>query len=172
MILTNEQKIEARNEFITLASTFIDLKENTEEGKKHVQKFLASVGLTGNLPWCAAFICYCLKEIEKKYGPSGVFQSAGVVNIWTKTPHDLKVKVPETGSIVIYQSQANGKLTTTGHAGIVLKHPKPNFFISLEGNTSDGSNINRDGDGVYKKMRPFPSTYKTLVLRGFILPWK
>lgn len=172
LFLADGEKIEARNELLALAVTFLGIKENTEEGKKFIATFLASVGLSGNLPWCAAFVSYCIEQIEKKHGPSGVVQSAGVMDMWNRTPKEFRVQSPEKGAVAIYQSQKNGKLTSTGHAGLVLDYSKTNIFNTIEGNTGSGDGINRDGDGVYKKNRPFPSTYASLVLRGFILPWK
>jgi hypothetical protein len=165
------EKQTARKHLLDIAIKYLGTQENTSEGKVLVEMFLNSVGLKGNLPWCAAFISFCLEEAEKTYGKSGIVQTAGVLNMWEKTPKELRIEKPEAGAIAIYQSQKNDKLLSTGHAGIVFDYPKPNLFITIEGNTTDGKGIDRDGDGVYKKMRPYPSFYKTLVLKGFLLPW-
>jgi hypothetical protein len=43
--------------------------------------------------------------------------------------------------------------------------------LSVEGNTSDGTGINRDGDGVYERMRHIVSGAGVMRHLGFLDPW-
>jgi hypothetical protein len=78
-------------------------------------------------------------------------------------------KVPIAGSIFFMQKGDTG----TGHAGLVVLPGQVNFS-TIEGNTSPSpgsAQADREGDGVYKKVRSLDFKKKPgLWLRGFLNP--
>lgn len=161
-----------RKEFLEESLKYIGISEVGTNAGPEVEKFLQAVRLGKGNPWCAAFVVFCLKEIEKKHKiDSGIYETGHALTMWNRTPENRKLKTPTPGAIVIWQMYKNGKQTTSGHAGIILENPKPNVIVTVEGNTSDSSSVSREGDGVYKKIRSFPSVSKTMVIKGFLLPF-
>lgn len=107
-------------------------------------------------PWCAAFVCWCVREAMKKAGivetdtfkrptTAGAFafepwSLAQDSSTWTKKPHENDI---QTGDIVIF---------TFSHIGIATSSPnKDGFVTTIEGNT-DGSG-SREGGAVLRKRR-------------------
>lgn len=106
----------------------------------------------GPWPWCAAFVCWCVKNAmaDEDYTFTRP-QTAGAWDFekWCKSvdnsallkkPHNGNIKA---GDIVIY---------TFSHIGIAVSDvDKQGIVQTVEGNTnSDGE---REGDGVYRKRR-------------------
>lgn len=56
--------------------------------------------------------------------------------------------------------------TVQGHVGIVIAALQ-NGYLTVEGNTSDSLGIDREGDGVFVKLRPKGGTSKMKQL-GFL----
>lgn len=114
----------------------------------------------GPWPWCAAFVCWCVRQWVKQVGPKDpIFgrwaadawrpQTAGAFDLenWAKD-RKLPVLGPKSeahpGDIVVFDMS---------HCGIVVgDHAANSLFIdTVEGNT--GSQSQRDGDGVWRKKR-------------------
>jgi len=118
-------------------------------------------------PWCMCFIQYCVKETELMTGRrSLLYRSESVLEVWRKSPIALRRGGPSTGLIVLWQWAKTEK----GHAGL-LSHVLPEQFESIEGNTSPGPWIERNGDGVYTKIRRKPWSVGSMNLLGFLDPF-
>ncbi len=105
-------------------------------------------------PWCAAFICWLVREAMKQTGETYTFSrptTAGAWDFenWSKRQDDsTQTKKPtkgdvEAGDIVIF---------TFSHIGLAISSPDENGFVStVEGNTDTAGS--REGGGVYLKKR-------------------
>jgi hypothetical protein len=114
-----------------------------------VEGFLACMGLKKGNPWCAAAQMYFIKKVEKMTGvKSSIYKSAHCMTIWNKSPKELRLKKPEPGALMIWK-QVN---SNSGHIGVVEK-VNTHTVVTLEGNTSSDSSVNRDGDGFHRKLR-------------------
>ena len=137
----------------------------TEEGGnnsgKYVESYLASVGLDAGNPWCAAFVRFRFekaavalgKVLPKSFPDSGYCPdySAWAKNrgFYLPVSSDESRDDVQPGDLALFWF-ANKK--RHAHIGIVTEvHPWGVWTV--EGNTSDDSGVNRDGDGVYKKRR-------------------
>lgn len=107
-------------------------------------------------PWCAAFICWLVREAMKS---TGVKETAGFKRPQTAGAHDFinwsqeqdgttntkmfpKDKDIQPGDIVVFTFSHIGLATSTGSGGLVS---------TIEGNTdAQGS---REGGGVWRKVR-------------------
>lgn len=104
-------------------------------------------------PWCAAFVCWVVREAMKAAGGTYTFQRPTTAGAWafeawsraqdnsthTKKPHDGDIKF---GDIVIF---------TFSHIGIAVEDADGGFVKTVEGNTdAQGS---REGGGVFAKVR-------------------
>jgi len=134
------------------AKGYEGITENSQAGKRHIQKFLKSVGLKGDYAWCAAFVSYCL-SVNNVREPA--MRSASARKFILKTSINANdvlrgTKQIEKGDLVIW-SRGN---TAYGHIEIVKKWDKKQG-ISIGGNTTapKGKGIEYDGDGVYEKTR-------------------
>jgi len=104
-------------------------------------------------PWCAAFICWLVREAMK--GREWTFErpeTAGAWDFenwsrkqdkstWTKKPTDGDI---QAGDIVVF---------TFSHIGLAIGPPDKNGNVpTIEGNTDAAGS--REGGGVFKKLRP------------------
>jgi hypothetical protein len=127
-----------------------------------VQFYQAATNLSpGAWPWCAAFVCYCLRVWLddpdnrawlglKKSTPAGWRPKTALAYgflKWAKARPATATVLPDSaepqpGDIVCYDFS---------HIGIV-KRSFGDKFEAIEGNTNGAGS--RDGDGVYLKVRP------------------
>jgi ribosomal protein S6E (S10) len=108
-------------------------------------------------PWCAAFICWLVREAMKgstdKSGKPYTFQRPQTASAWdfenwsrkqdnstqTKKPHSGDIKA---GDVVIF---------TFSHIGLAVGNADNGYVLTVEGNTdAQGS---REGGGVFLKRR-------------------
>ncbi|MGZ6369959.1 MAG: CHAP domain-containing protein [Bdellovibrionota bacterium] len=138
-----------------------------------VELFLNSIGLAPGLPWCMAFVQFCVAQVDRlasSIDPSAVanrmFRSAGCAMVWNMTSTELRSSTPEMGSVVIWKHATSSE----GHCGIVIGVNGDGSFDTVEGNTSPSPGVNRDGDGVFRKSHSQTPT-GAMELVGFICPW-
>jgi hypothetical protein len=132
-----------------------------------VDRFCLALNDTIAHAWCAAFVAFCVKEIEEKFGvKSQLSLSEHVLTMW-KQSEKYQSKFPQPGSIAIWKMAG----TSSGHCGIVVEvDPKGETFKTIEGNTSDGTGLEREGDGVFLKTRRL-NTVGNFKLMGFLKPF-
>lgn len=125
---------------------------------KRVNEYKAATWLASekSWPWCAAFVCWVVREAAAKAGvkftPTFVRpQTAGAYDFeswslsqdnstWTKKPHGNDI---DAGDIVIF---------TFSHIGFAISKPDKNGNVTtIEGNT-DGQGT-REGGAVLRKIR-------------------
>lgn len=138
---------------------------------------MKACGWQAGWPYCAAFSEAIWRLAYTQAGaPKDVIAkfSKGLCPSVMQSYNALKSQItkdPIPGAIFFLQ---NGK-GATGHAGIFVGHDGANM-ATIEGNTSAGKAISaeadRQGDGIFKKVRSFDFTPKTkgLHLLGFFNP--
>lgn len=134
-----------------------------------VERFQMAVdGKAQGEPWCAAFVQFCIKEVEAAHGPTVVVaRSEHCMTIWNRTSGVHRYKSPKPGYLVIWNYEG----TTNGHIGIVTKVIDELTIETIEGNTGpDSKTVEREGDGVYRKTRSTKTVGK-MKLVGFIAPF-
>ncbi len=110
---------------------------------------------TESWPWCAAFICWLVREALASTGvpQTATFKRPTTAGAWafeswsrnqdnttnTKKPHDGDIK---PGDIVIF---------SFSHIGIAISEPQLGHIETVEGNTDTAGS--REGGGVYRKTR-------------------
>ena len=153
------------------ATKWIGTKETSPNGGKTVEMFQSVIGIAQGESWCFSFVQYCLKEVDKKCGSqTWVPQTEHVMTGWDRSRGAAKLPLPEPGCLVVWQKHdSRGKPTISGHIGIVVSVNKGSI-VTIEGNTSDGVTVNRDGDGVYKRTRTLTPT-GSLIIKGFLRCW-
>lgn len=131
-----------------------------ENRGKYVEIYLRSVGLGPGEPWCAAFVDYRLKEaaLELKVALPADFPRSGYCpdyEDWAKRKGVwLPVSdSPKRGDLCLFYFPKEGRVA---HMGIVVRPYIFGFFRTVEGNTGPRGaigEVNREGDGVYRKLR-------------------
>lgn len=135
--------------------------------------FQRDAGIAPGDPWCMAFVQYCINHVDETVAVfnsdadrSRMAKGAHCLTVWNKTPESLKTSTPVPGSIAVWQHSDQA----SGHTGVVVDIPDNGFFRTIEGNTSPGQGVNRDGDGVFQKDHAI-TAIGSMRLLGFILPW-
>ncbi len=137
---------------LEVASSYVGIHEQGGNNRgPMVEEFQRAVdGTSEGEAWCMSFAQYCIKAAEVSANTdSKVAQSEHCLTVWNNSPSELKSSHPEPGSLVIWRYGSS----TSGHVGIVEKVNSDGTFTTIEGNTSSGSGIDREGDGVYRKQR-------------------
>lgn len=128
-------------------------------------RFLAAVGLKPPQAWCAAFVIWCLEQSAEEQGLTlpGSLPITGwcpSLAAWAKRSGCwIPADNPEggrppaaRGDIACFEFVAKGDIH---HVGIVRGpiDSRDGSIETVEGNTSAGTGVNRNGDGVYLKYR-------------------
>lgn len=137
-----------------------EVPANSNRGKD-VEEFQSATWLTGTgWAWCAAFICWGFRELEKEMKlPFDRPQTAAAWGFeeWAKN-EGLKLFKPKgtikAGDIVMF---------TFSHIGLAIADEKNGSVKTIEGNTDDSGS--REGGGVYIKTRA------TSLIRSHIRPF-
>lgn len=127
-----------------------------------VDEYKAATWLDARMgwPWCAAFVCWCVREAMRQGGikETQTFQRPRTAGAWdlenwslkqddsthTRKPHRNDI---QAGDIVIFKFS---------HVGIATGGPDKNGLVpTIEGNT-DGAG-SREGGAVLRKKRPLTS---------------
>lgn len=148
-----------KDALVKLAKAEIGVEEidGTNKGPK-VNEYKAATNLpaTESWPWCAAFICWLVKEAMLDLGlrETPTFKRPRTAGAWdfenwsraqdkttsTKKPHGGDI---EAGDIVVF---------TFSHIGLAISGPDANGFVqTVEGNTDAAGS--REGGGVFQKKR-------------------
>lgn len=117
-----------------------------------VEQYLASVGLGGGQPWCAAFVSWCLRQAGVTVEP--FTGDTWTIEDWARSKGELfnadlaRPQAPQRGDVFLLLSASTGRPTHTGFVEYVSSN---GTFGSIEGNT--GGSSDTDGDGVFRKTR-------------------
>jgi len=135
------------------AESQVGVRETRTNGGERIAEYQRATWLpVGPWPWCAAFVCWCVREAmggEQYTFPRPETAGAWDFENWCRSVDDsVKLKKPHKddirrGDIVIF---------TFSHIGIAVSDiGKDGIVQTVEGNTNaEGS---REGDGVYRKRR-------------------
>lgn len=146
-------------EIVRLAKQEVGIEEvNGTNCGPRVNEYKAATWLPADKPWpwCAAFICWIVREAMKSTGiqETKTFkrpQTAGAWDMenwslaqdqstWTRKPHRGDI---ESGDIVVF---------TFSHIGFAIGRPDEGGYVdTIEGNTDASGS--REGGGVYRKRR-------------------
>ncbi len=127
-----------------------------------VDEYLKSVGLPPGNPWCAAFVVFRLTKAAHELGLTirSDFPRTGYTptlagffknnNLWTPASARNPLMIAR-GDLCFFYFAAEGRI---GHVGMVTGIDGDGIH-TIEGNTSGGSGVDRNGGGVYQKVRSF-----------------
>lgn len=125
-----------------------EIPKDSNSGPR-VREYQASTWLEGTgWPWCAAFICWGLHQIDKRHRlpfDRPRTPSAWGFEAWAKK-EDLNLMKPRkqilAGDIVCF---------TFSHIGLAIEDEKDGYVKTVEGNTNTSGS--REGGGVYEQNR-------------------
>lgn len=166
--MTDKQKA-----LIDLAMTQVGVhEEGGDNSGPVVEMYQRVIGRAEKEPWCVSFIQWCVAEIDQRFGAKSVlYPTESSQMLWLKTVENARVQVPEPGSIVVWTRFNGENPMSTGHVGIVREILDSEWMLTVEGNTSDSTGINRDGDGVFLKKRRIKQDKGIMRTTGFLMPW-
>jgi hypothetical protein len=118
-----------------------------------VEMYLKHVGKWKGLPWCSAFVAWCLSEADIPH----------TVNAWSPTSENRRNLIYKNK--LFYDEPLPGdvftifypRLKRVGHTGFYHKNQNESIVVTVEGNTNEAGS--REGNGVYKKYRPLKTIH-------------
>lgn len=165
-----------RSALIAEASRWVGIHETSPNDGPEIEIFQKMIGgIAMRQSWCADFALYCVEQADKKVGPPNtwVFVSQSCLTIWNRSPLLARVQGLEVapGDLMVWQHWSTQGPTVNGHIGIVEKVLGPGEFQTIEGNTSEATNVvDREGDGVYRKVRSVGGS-SMMRVKGFLRVW-
>lgn len=165
-LLKQERADQFSKALIARAETYIGIKETKPNSSKLVDSFLSTVGLNPGYAWCAAFVHHDAKLTCKAMNVSTKLQKSASARMTFRLSKNLGIRASQDvagqeGQIICFQKPNS----MYGHIGIVTKRLQGNFVETIEGNTNSAGS--RDGDGVYRKVRPIKG-YNSLRVEGYL----
>ena len=151
------------------AREVLSVREDGSNRGTIVEVYLKAVGLAPGNPWCMAFVVLRLIKAAASLGlafPKDVPKTGSTVlfsdygknkGFWIRrADFELGRANIQPGDIVFYFFPSKGRIA---HTGIVVELADNKNFFTVEGNTSGGisDNVDRDGQGVYMKLRTLSS---------------
>jgi len=132
------------------AAACVGIKEEGGDNKgRMVELFQRVVGTPMRQSWCMDFMQACINYAECVKGVrSPLIATEGCLALWNACHVEYSVVAPEPGDLIIWQLGDGPH----GHVGIVMGQDELHYE-TIEGNTSDSNVLDRNGDGVYRKMR-------------------
>jgi hypothetical protein len=161
-----------RQKLIDIARREVGVKEVGRNTGKRVREYQAATNLEGTgWPWCAAFVCWCVREWGKdKDVLAALKMTPAQFDKWrprTAAAFGLEDWARKKGLEVLDADDKpnlrTGDILTfdTSHTGFVADDAK-GVIQTIEGNT--GASGGRDGDGVWDKSRNFKESRKFIRL--------
>jgi hypothetical protein len=142
-------------------SAEIGVREQTgnNDGQR-VEMYLATTGLGKGYPWCAAFVTWTMIQAKVKtphsaYSPDWFISNVIYKQTWQKT-------YPEAKPGMVFGLYFASK-KRIAHVGFIDGEDHNNYY-TVEGNTNEAGS--REGDGVYRKIRPKNTVY---VIADYVL---
>jgi len=151
---------------VRMVQGFLGVKESGGDNRgEWVDKFEKSIGgKAEGQSWCLAFVQFCANEVAKQLGCTNkLFATEHCLTVWNKTDPKQRLPLPQVGCLIIWQFGN----TAEGHVGTVVEVLPNNQVKTIEGNTSDGKGINRNGDGVYERVRSTKGS-ESFHVKGFL----
>lgn len=148
-----------RPEHLDTAFSYIGVRDDGDNYGPEVERFLATSGLGGGYPWCAAFVAYVMEVTVRPVAFPTVRSALATDYITARSIKASRVLMgvdrPPEGAVVIWR-RGNGIF---GHAGLVDRW-EDDCGETVEGNTSapagsgnEDVEAERDGGGVWAKRR-------------------
>jgi hypothetical protein len=142
------------DELARIAETQIGVRETKNNGGESITGYQAATWLpVGPWAWCAAFVCWCVREAIK--GRAVTFSRPETAGAWDferwcrEEDNSVRLRKPPMGDI----KRGDIVIFTFSHIGIATGPPDVNGNVpTVEGNTNGAGS--REGDGVYRKLRP------------------
>jgi hypothetical protein len=130
---------------------------------KLVELFQSSVGRPEGQSWCLDFLQAIISYVESKTGAISTLPATqSVLDLWNRAKHYNATARPMPGDLILWQHGTSEH----GHCGMVVGADTLRYQ-TIEGNTSDSTEIERNGDGVFMKNRAKGGS-KTFVELGFL----
>ncbi len=146
----------------------VGVMETPENRGPAVEKYLASVGCRPGDPWCAAFVRFRFEDAAKDLflALPTHFPDSGYTPDYKNWAKEQGVWIPvqdatltpslvQVGDLCLFYFALKQRIA---HIGIVVGH-FDGGVLTTEGNTGPdgGVEVQRDGDGVFKKRRRWSS---------------
>ena len=151
--------------FISAATACVGILEESENRGEYIDMFHEAAHSYKGAPWCMSFVQAMVAFIENRCKESALPVGAGCVDVFSRAPESMKVVDPRRGDIIVWKHIDS----MAGHCGIITR-VGAEFYATIEGNTSGGKGIDRNGDGVYARQRS-KKPAGTLQILGFLRPF-
>jgi hypothetical protein len=110
---------------------------------------------TGNAngdPWCASLQAKVGFALLRDKWPVPLTAACKAVGDWATKQGCLKTE-PQVGSLMLFWGEKDSRGARFNHIGCVIKVIDSNTVVTIEGNTSEGPGLIREGAGCFERTR-------------------
>jgi len=130
---------------------------------QEVEAYLKSTGLDKGYAWCASFVTWChieadIEAVKSAWSPAWFTDTSRVV--YRQSWQDNQF-TSQPGQVFGLNFSSKKRVA---HVGFIDYEDRDNYY-TIEGNTNTAGS--REGDGVYKKIRPKKSIY---IISDYVTP--
>lgn len=148
---------------VSVALTQRHIVETSKNQGPGILKFWSATtyptGYENREPWCAAFVCWCLREAISAMSPVGP-PPAGFSRLTSPVAYDAEAwaRSMKGKGVLLLDPKTNeilpGDIVTLSVAShiVIATKGRKTTFDTVEGNTNEAGS--REGDGVYFRSRP------------------
>lgn len=150
LVIAINEKLSDPNLYLAyLALACVGEKESGVNSGPFIKLLQETVGEAAGEAWCLSFVQSLVAFVEKTDNlKSPLAATESCLDLWTQSKTTQQMIVPVPGSLIVWRHGASAQ----GHVGIIIAD-YGSYFMTVEGNTGNGSGIIREGDGIYLKMR-------------------
>lgn len=139
-------------------------EEGGDNSGRLIEAIQSTIGVPQREAWCMALVQTCVAYVEKKLSlVCDLPASEHCLTVMMEARKNKKnVMDPCVGDLIIWRMGD----TYYGHVGLIVVDGDESV-VTIEGNTSPGSEVARNGDGVFEKVRSLFGTSRMKV-QGFV----
>jgi len=142
---------------LEIALTKVGIRETSRNRGPEIDTWVRRIGLDpeGRHPYCVAFLVGgVFYEAAQEIGLRNPLPATGkAIRLWLRSPSWARAPLVKRGCIFVRVRDLEDP-DSAGHAGLVVDVVFPEKrIITVEANTNPAGS--REGDGVYKRSRPF-----------------
>lgn len=158
---------------IALGEAARGVREETPNWGKDVRLYLLNCvpPVTRPAPYCAAFVQFCTDKACRQAGVRNPLDDvvhealvADYAALATARGWVVPSSMADVGDLILFRFA--GGPARWNHIGLVVSPPNARGEVeTVEGNTGDPRQSQRDGDGVFRKARTIHASYATMFVR-------
>lgn len=172
VVVKCDKQLLERSRELLLSQVGVREKTGHNDGKE-VEKYFLSVGLNpkGKYPYCAAGQVWCFYQgcidLNLPFSEIPIARTGsanGIMNAALKTGERLRYYINAIDALIVWKARDG-----TGHIERTVELRNVGWVVTVGFNTTSGAGNQREGGGVYKRLRSTKDVLGRMLYRGNVI---